>query len=343
MNAASGPLAGATAERLLAVDPVAGSLDDRQIFDLPEILAPGDLLVVNDAATLPASLPGRSPAGPVEVRLLESRTDGTWRAVLFGPGDWRTRTEERAPPPPLAPGSPIDFDGLAAAVARVDHRSPRLVDLRFDRSGAALWSALYRSGRPVQYAHVAAPLAIDLVQTAWGARPWAAEMPSAGRPLRWGLLRALRARGVALATLTHAAGLSATGDAALDAALPLPERYEIPAATVAAIAAARRVVAVGTTVVRALEGNAAAHGRLLPGSGETDLRLGPGARLRVVDGLLTGIHEPDSSHTRLVAAFLRPALLDRVLGHAEKGGYLGHEFGDSLLVLPRGRAASLPG
>src|SRR5262249_29281050 len=155
--------------------------------------------------------------------------------------------------------------------ARVEGVRGRLVDLRFDRAGDGLWAALYRAGRPVQYAHVAEPLPLWAVQTRYGARPWAAELPSAGRPPPWGVLGALPPRGVGLARVTHACGLSATGDEALDAALPLPERYDVPAATVEAVARARRVVAVGTSVVRALEGAAARHGRLVAGEGETDL------------------------------------------------------------------------
>ncbi len=130
--------------------------------------------------------------------------------------------------------------------------------------GDALWAALYREGRPVQYSYLAHDLPLWAVQTVYAARPWAFEMPSAGRPLSWEILLALRRKGVRWASLTHAAGLSSTGDPAIDAALPLAERYDIPAATVRAVADTRarggRVIAVGTTVVRALEG-AAVEGR----------------------------------------------------------------------------------
>jgi S-adenosylmethionine:tRNA ribosyltransferase-isomerase len=192
----------------------------------------------------------------------------------------------------------------------------------------------------VQYAYLRAPLALSHVQTAYAARPWAAEAPSAGLPLTWALLQRLAAGGVSVRALTHAAGLSSTGDAALDARLPLPERYHIPQEAVDAVAEARavggRVIAAGTTVVRALEGAAAAAGgTLVAGEGVTDLRLGPSSRLRVVDGLLTGIHEPESSHFALLTAIAPRALLLEALAAAESEGYLGHEFGDSSLVLPR--------
>jgi S-adenosylmethionine:tRNA ribosyltransferase-isomerase len=306
--------------------------------DLPGLLRAGDLLVVNDAATLPARLPWIDGARR-EVRLLGATEDGSWWAVLFGEGDWRTPTEHRPPPPAVAVGTTLALgDELRASVIERSPLSERLVRLRFSAEGEALWRAIYRAGRPVQYAHVAGPLALWHVQTRYAGRPWAVELPSAGRPLTWGLLTELRQRGVALAALTHAAGLSATGDPALDRALPLPERYEIPASTAEAVADARarggRIVAVGTSVVRALEGCSVAHGgALTPGSGWTDLRVGPATRLRVVDGLLTGMHEPETSHFELLRAFAPPALLARAHAHAAASGYLGHEFGDASLIL----------
>lgn len=347
MKPATVPPARRDGVRLLVVDPAADTAVPACFADLPALLRCGDLLVVNDAATLPASLAGRTAAGEaVEVRLLGPARPGTWRAVLFGAGDWRTPTEQRPPPPRVAAGEAITIavprnglsDALSARITAVSVLSARLVDLAFDRDGAELWSALYAAGAPVQYAYVAAPLALWSVQTVYAARPWAAEMPSAGRPLTWEILAALRRRGVRLAQLTHAAGLSSTGDAVLDAALPLPERYDIPAATVAAIAdasgAAGRVIAVGTTVVRALEGCVAAHGRLVAGSGETDLVVAPGFDLRVVDALLSGIHDPAESHWHILSAFAGHDLLTRAAALAEALGFRCHELGDSTLILP---------
>jgi S-adenosylmethionine:tRNA ribosyltransferase-isomerase len=146
--------------------------------------------------------------------------------------------------------------------------------------------------------------------------------------------------------VTHAAGLSSTGDPAIDACLPLPERYEIPDATVEAVEQTRtdggRVVAVGTTVVRALEGAWVTNGgRLRAGPGVTDLRLGPQSRPSVVNGLLTGLHEPGTSHFSLATALAPAGLLEAAFQHAEKCSYIGHEFGDSSLLLPltpRGRS-----
>jgi S-adenosylmethionine:tRNA ribosyltransferase-isomerase len=334
-------------ERLLVVDPAAESLADFAVRDLPALLRSGDLLVLNDAATLPASLTGEAADGaPIEVRLLGPAEAGTWMAAAFGAGNWRWKTEDRPAPPPLPEGSTLTFGSrdeaapaLRATVVGVSDVSPRLVRLAFDRGGDALWSAVYRSGRPVQYSYVRAPLALWHVQTAYASRPWASELPSAGRPLTWRVLLEARRRGVELAAVTHAAGLSSTGEPALDAALPLPERFDIPAATVAAVARTRasggRVVAVGTTVVRALEGAAEAGGGWLrPGEGRTALRVDGHFRRRVVDGVLTGIHQPGESHFDLLKAFAPEPLLRRAVAHAEREGYLAHEFGDSWLIVP---------
>jgi S-adenosylmethionine:tRNA ribosyltransferase-isomerase len=342
MKPAAWPRDDARTTRLLYLDPARPGFVDGTIGDLRALLREGDLLVVNDAATLPASLRGVTAAGvAVEARLAGSEGEDCWRAALFGPGDWRRRTEDRPPPPAVGAGEVLRFPAappLRATIARVDARSPRLVSLCFEARGDALWRALYRAGRPVQYAHTGGPLALWHVQTAYAARPWAVEAPSAGFALTWELLLDLRRRGVAIASVTHAAGLSSTGDGELDARLPLAERYEVPEDTVRAVAGARqrggRVVAVGTTVARALEGDAANHGgRLVAGAGTTDLRLGPASRRSVVDGILTGVHDPGTSHFSLLESFAPRALLREAHAFAEERGYQGHEFGDAILIL----------
>jgi S-adenosylmethionine:tRNA ribosyltransferase-isomerase len=331
-------------ERLLRIDPSSATFADARVGDLPSILRHGDLLVVNDAATLPASMRGlREDGTPFELRLLahEGGESTRWLAVLFGRGDWREKTEARSVPPSLAEGERIRIAGGARAhVVSVDPVSSRLLRIAFEGDAASMWRAIYGEGRPVQYSYVEAPLALWHVQSTFAGRPWAVEPPSAGRPLTFALLQALRRGGVTVAPLTHAAGLSSTGDAVLDARLPLRERFDLPEATIRAVAEARsrggRVVAVGTTVVRALEGCAASHdGELVVGEGSTDLRLDGASKLRVVSGLLTGIHEPGTSHFALMESFAPAPLLERAMSHAERAGYLQHEFGDSVLILGR--------
>lgn len=322
-------------ERLLVVDPLTRRFGDYAIAELPLLLGAGDVLVVNDAATLPASLRAEEA---LELRLLAARPDGAFEAVTFGAGDHRTPTEARGAPRRLAEGERLSFgEGLAARVVNVDGAEPRLVRLRFEAEDAALLSALYRFGAPIQYSYLEQPLALWDVQNRYASRPWSFEMPSAGKPLTFDALFALERRGATVSYVTHAAGISSTGSATLDARLPFAERYEIPERAVRAIQRAQnlggRVVAVGTSVVRALEGRAQSGGGLGPGAGETTLRLGPDWELRVVDGLLTGLHEPGTSHFELLEAFAPRALLLRAVEHAARTGYLQHELGDSCLIL----------
>lgn len=326
--------------RLLSV--VDSTLTDGHVGDLADHLKPGDLLVLNDAGTLPASLAATAKGRRIEVRLAAaadaSSADfpATYWAVLMGEGSWKEDTDERVPPPALAVHDLVLVaGGLSAVVEEVSAISPRLVRLRFDREGDTLAEAIYRVGMMVQYRHLDAALTRGAVQTPFAVRPWAMEMPSTGRPLSWALLDKLQSQGIGHVFLTHAAGLSATGDPALDAALPLPERYWIPDATIAAIkcakAAGSRVIAVGTTVVRALE--AAARNGFSQGHALATLRLAPGSERKCVDGILTGIHAPGESHFDLLGAFADEATLHRAHAHAADHGYLAHELGDLMFVL----------
>jgi S-adenosylmethionine:tRNA ribosyltransferase-isomerase len=308
------------------------TMQDGVMTALPEHLQAGDLLVVNDAATLPASLHGHDVRQqPIEVRLLTPLRERVWQAVLFGAGDWHTPTEARPLPPALQAGEDIFFaEDFRARLFPGQALSPRLIELEFNDTNESLWSRLYRYGKPVQYSYLQHELALWSVQNVYSSRPWAVEMPSAGHGLTWQLLLRLLKKGVQIATLTHGAGLSATGDEAIDRALPLAERYEIPAATMAAVQRTkrngRRVIAVGTSVVRALE----SAGETL--SGWTTLRIGPEHSLQWVDGLLTGTHDVTESHYQLLSAFLPRAVLERMTSHLEQAAYLTHEFGDACLL-----------
>jgi S-adenosylmethionine:tRNA ribosyltransferase-isomerase len=328
--------------RLLVV-AADGTLHHMARARLAEVLDPGDLLVANDAATLPASLHGvhARTGTAVEVRLAGRRSlaPGSVRdftAVVFGAGDHRTRTEDRLPPPPLQPGDVLQLGPLAATILRTLCH-PRLVTLRFAGVPDAIWAGIASHGKPIQYSHVAEPLALWDVWTSVAALPAAFEPPSAGFVLDWTMLSELAARGVGFATLTHAAGISSTGDPALDARLPLDEPYHLPAATVRSIAAAKarggRVVALGTTVTRALEHAAQREAGLRPGPGLATQRIGADTSLRVVDAVLTGVHEPGESHYELLRAFAPDPVLQRMTAALERHGYRPHEFGDSVLLV----------
>ncbi|HYQ14236.1 MAG TPA: S-adenosylmethionine:tRNA ribosyltransferase-isomerase, partial [Polyangiaceae bacterium] len=214
---------------------------------------------------------------------------------------------------------------------------PRLLQLRFESVGASFYAALYRHAQPIQYSYAARALQLWDVQNRYAARPWAFELPSAGRPLTFEILFDIEARGARVSYVTHAASISSTGSAELDARLPLHERYEISADAAQALSWSRerggRVIAAGTSVVRALEAAGSRSGTVEAGSGETDLRLSEAHELLAVDGLLTGLHEPGTSHFELLRAFAPRSLLLRAVEHAARTGYLQHEFGDSCLVL----------
>jgi S-adenosylmethionine:tRNA ribosyltransferase-isomerase len=327
--------------KLLIVD-AQGRTSHAPRSTLIDRLRPGDLVVANDAATLPASLDGVHTASGarIEVRLAARRSlatnDVRWfSAIVFGAGDFRTRTEDRAPPPLLVPGDRVMLGPLRAVVQRLLGH-PRFILLRFEGSPAAIWEGLARHGRPVQYAYMSTPLELWDVWTPIAGPPVAFEPPSAGFALDWQVLSAMRARGIEFATLTHAAGISSTGDPKLDARLPLDEPYAIAASTARAIRRTRamrgRIVAVGTTVVRALEDAAARDGVVRPGERVAKLRIDSSTPLKVVDALLTGTHEPGSSHYALLRAFVDESTLKRMDRELDARRYRTHEFGDSMLV-----------
>lgn len=325
--------------RMLLLDRISGELQDSRISELPNVLRAGDLLVVNDAATFPGSIQAKATSGAlVEIRLVQHLGNSDWKAVLMGSGTWRTPTELRDLPEAVHVGSQLNVSQtFSAQVVRIAPESPRVVTLRFSGDAMSMWSGIYAHGKPIQYSYLSQDLPLWSVQTAYASRPWAAEMPSAGYPLAWRILLELRRRGVAIAFLTHAAGLSATGDEDLDVHLPFAERFEIPQTTIDTIEATHgrggRVIAAGTTVVRALEGCFALNGRLVSGVGQTEVVLDKTFRLRVVDGILTGIHDPAQSHFRLLRAFAGEASLRRAWRHALEAEYLCHEFGDVCLIL----------
>jgi S-adenosylmethionine:tRNA ribosyltransferase-isomerase len=341
MIAADRPVQRPPLARLLVIDGE-GRISHAPRDRLVQFLRPGDLMIANDAATLPASLGGvhLASGGAIEVRLA-----GRWSlapadvhefvAIVFGAGDYRTRTEDRPPPPPLAPGDRLALGPLSARIARLLGH-PRLAWLHFDGAADAIWAGLARHGRPIQYSHLPVPLALWDVWTSIAGPPVAFEPPSAGFALDWRTLSALRSRGTAFATLTHAAGISSTGDPNLDRRLPFDEPYRIPLLTAAAIRAARtrggRIVAIGTTVVRALEHAAAFDGGVQAGEGLATERIGPRTRLRVVDVLLSGTHEPGTSHHELLRAFMDSATLQRADDELNQRCYRTHEFGDSVLI-----------
>jgi S-adenosylmethionine:tRNA ribosyltransferase-isomerase len=340
MIAASKPVQRPSDAKLMVIH-ADGHISHRARAVLVTFLRPTDLVIANDAATLPASLQGLhlQSGKRVEVRLAGRRSFNDvqhYMAIVFGEGDFRTRTEDRPPPPGLNSGDRFLFGSLSATLTKMlDH--PRLISLRFEGLPEQIWAGLAHQGRPIQYAHVEDPLAMWDVWTSIASLPVAFEPPSAGFVLSWQLLAAIRDQGAKFATLTHAAGISSTGDPELDRRLPFDEPYFIPSATANAVRRARnsrgRIIAIGTTVARALEHAAVEDcGSVHAGAGIATLRIGPASKLRVTDAILTGTHEPNTTHYQMLRAFASDSVLRRASHELSSHSYRTHEFGDSVLV-----------
>jgi len=314
--------------RLLVVPRRLGAFIHTRFDLLGNYLKPGDLLVVNTSRTLPGLLKACDENGhPVEVRLSQRQADNTWSALLL---EGRMQVGHA--------GMRLDFgEGFSATVLGPDTELSFLWQVRFDRCCHELLDQIYRSGLPVHYDYVAEALPLDLYQTIYAGEPGSVEMPSAGRAFSWEIIFKLRRKGVELATLSLHTGLSSTRDDALDATHPVyPEEFEIPLSTARAVNATHRkggkVVAVGTTVVRALETAADEEGEVGPMKSWTRLHINAGHRLRIVDALLTGLHEPHASHLDLLSVFIEPSRLQAAYLEAVQQGYLWHEFGDMNLI-----------
>ena len=294
--------------------------------ELWRFLRPGDLLVVNTSATLPAALPARLDGEKVVLHLSTPVDEASWVVEL--------RTAERWPFRGPGTGARLELP----AGAHVGLLAPYLASTRLFVArlslGEPVLDYLRRHGHPVRYRHTPEEWPIDAYQTVFALHPGSAEMPSAARPFSADLVTGLVARGVLFAPVTLHAGVSSLelGES------PYPERYRVPAATARLVNSVRewggRVIAVGTTVVRALETVAAPDGAVTAGEGLTSLMVTPERGLRALDGLLTGWHEPRSSHLELMEAAAGPELLRRSYEAAQAHGYRFHEFGDSHLILP---------
>jgi S-adenosylmethionine:tRNA ribosyltransferase-isomerase len=297
-----------------------------RFHELPRFLSAGDLLVVNTSATLPAALDARLGERRIECWLSTPAPDGTWLVEL--------RTSDRRPYPRPPEGAQLDLPGGAhgQVLARFAG-SERLSVVRLELV-EPLEDYLCRYGRPIRYGYVPKPWPLDTYQTVFAREPGSAEMPSAGRPFTAELVTELVARGVLFSPVTLHTGVSSPEQGEP----PYPERFQVPAPTARLVNAVRgwngRVVAVGTSVVRALETVAVADGTVSEGEGWTSLVVTPERGLRAIDGLLTGWHESESSHLELLEAAAGLALRERSYRAALEHGYLWHEFGDLHLILP---------
>ena len=311
--------------RMLVSRAASGTVTHHRFTDLPGLLLPGDLLVVNTSRTLPAAV----PVGPdLAIHVSTGLPDGSWLVEPRTPaGKSSIQNETIATPRVIAlPGG--------AALTLLGRFGSRLWRARLS---VAVVPYLLRYGEPIRYSYAGRRWPLQAYQTIFGRVPGSAEMPSAARPFSAPVVTELVTRGVVIAPVTLHCGVASL-EAGED---PYPEQYDVPPATARLVNLTRqsggRVIAIGTTVVRALETAALAAG---PGHG-LEARTGwtshvvtPETGLRVVDGLLTGLHEPRSSHLRMLAAFHDQDLLRECYDAALAHGYLWHEFGDVHLLLP---------
>jgi S-adenosylmethionine:tRNA ribosyltransferase-isomerase len=335
-NEASAPPAERDEVRLLVAQRGRALVHD-MFRGLPSHLRAGDLLVVNTSATMPAAL----SAGELDVHLstpLPSEGAASGAAAEDNPLGARRRwvVELRHCGARYRGGRvgdrlPLAGGGSAELVA--PYLSPGRLWIAALDLPLPLQDYLAEYGRPIAYAHLAEPRPLEDLQTVFADEPGSAEMPSAGRPFSQRVLDDLFARGVQVAPLTLHTGVSSLelGER------PYPERYRVPALTASRVnahrAAGGRVIAIGTTVVRALETIAAPDGRVAPGAGWTSVVVTPERGVRAVDGLLTGWHEPDASHLLMLEAVGGRELIERSYAAALGAGYRWHEFGDTHLIL----------
>jgi S-adenosylmethionine:tRNA ribosyltransferase-isomerase len=300
--------------------------------ELGDVLAAGDVLVVNTSAVVPAALEARGTAGEsVRLHLSTEQPGGFWVVEPRRPAGPGTERYRGSPPEILLLPEGGRAELLALYPAGTAHQ--RLWLARLDLPGDTL-AYLARAGQPIRYAHVDEPWPLEAYQSVFSRHPGSAEMPSAARPFTHPLVTELVTRGITFAPVTLHTGVSSqeAGEP------PYAERYEVPAATASLVNGAhadgRRVIAVGTTVVRALESTADESGRAHPGRGWTELVVTAERGVRVVDGLITGWHEPESSHLAMLEAIAGPDLLAASYTAAVAEGYRWHEFGDSHLIVP---------
>jgi S-adenosylmethionine:tRNA ribosyltransferase-isomerase len=308
-------------------------LSHERFTDLPSALEPGDVLVVNNSAVVPAALDARGFDGTaIRLHLSTEQPGGFWVVEPRRPAGAGTERFAGIPPTHLVLAGGGRAELLAPYPTGIPRAEARLWLARLDLPRPTL-EHVSSHGQPIRYAHTRGAWPIEAYQSVFSRVPGSVEMPSAARPFTHALVTDLVVRGVVVAPVTLHTGVSSqeAGEP------PYAERFAVPAATASLVTAARRegrrVIAVGTTVVRALETTADERGRSHPGSGWTELVVTPERGVRVVDGLITGWHEPESSHLAMLEAIAGGDLLAASYAAAVAEGYRWHEFGDSHLIL----------
>lgn len=320
------------ATRLLVAGPE--GVEHARFRDLARLLDPGDVVVVNNSATLAGQLDAVSVRrGPVVLHVAAPVDEATWVVELRTAPDAARAVLDAEPGEELRTG-PVRISLVQPYPHPGSSPSGTGDRLWLARAEGDLACHAARHGRPISYGYLDRRYPLSAYQTVFATEPGSAEMPSAGRPFTRALVTELVSRGIAVAPVTLHTGVSSqeAGEA------PQPERFAVSAATARLLAATRagggRVVAVGTTVTRALESAVDRSGRLVERRGWTERVVTPADPPRVVTGLITGWHDPAASHLLLVEAVAGAALTQTAYDAAVAGGYLWHEFGDAALLLP---------
>jgi len=318
--------------RLMVSRTIDDGVTHAHFHDLPRFLTSGDLLVVNASATINAALHAERRDGErVALHLSSPLPDGRWIVELR-----RLTPHGTVPLRDSRPGERLVLPGGGTATLAEPWRPSRHTRLWIAAldlpGGVAAYAAAH--GSPIRYKYVREHWPLEFYQTVFATEPGSAEMPSAGRPFTPEIVERLTQQGVdVVPVVLHTGVASLEHDEA-----PHPERFSVPAATAEAVnrtrAAGSRVVAVGTTVVRALETVAAPDGHVSAGEGWTDLVITPERGVRAVEAILTGMHEPRSSHLMMLEALAGRSHLAIAYQAALRRGYLWHEFGDMHLILP---------
>ena len=327
----------------LMVSSASDQHEHAHFYDLARFLNPGDLLVVNDSATLAASLPATGMVGDFIVNFATDFGNGTW---LVEPR-WST---SQPGPLPLSAGEELVVAGLKT---RLVATYPGLPRLWFAQVEGDAYAAMKRVGAPIRYGYVQESYPLSTYQTVFARQTseasmrGSAEMPSAAYPFTERVVNDLRARGIQIAAITLHTGVSSLEvETEIVEEHPLyPEPFTVSEATAEAVNAARRegrrVIATGTTVVRALESAWNGH-EVAPHHAFTRLYIHPQRGVHVIDGLITGLHDPVTSHLAMLYTIASQDLIRSAYQEAVSEGYLWHEFGDSHLILPERAPASVP-
>ncbi|MBS8264235.1 S-adenosylmethionine:tRNA ribosyltransferase-isomerase [Mesobacillus boroniphilus] len=312
--------------KMMVLDRITGNVVHDQFIQLEQYLNAGDILVLNNSRTIPAILKGEWHRNGkvfgtnVELRLARKKNDSVWEALIIAKN--------------VETGDCFKFsEAFAAKVVGEVFKSP-LKMIQFTLQGKDLYEEIYSMGEPIRYEYIHHPWNLDYYQTVFASQPGSVEMPSAGRAFSWELLLKLQQKGVKLAFLQLHTGLSYLLD---DEYAHSPEdhfeEYSILHEDMEAIVKAKgsggRIIAAGTTVVRALE-TAAANSTI---KGWTNLYITSDYELQLVDGIITGFHEPKASHLDMLTAFIDENMLFEAYNIAIQQHYLWHEFGDINLII----------